>query len=486
MTVIRPRVSPDPGPQAATAAAAGITAVPTHAPGMTTTIPEKIIKPWKLPPQKKYVLRNARVIDPVAGAVLPRPATVRLAGGKIESVDVDKDGDADDPGADDADAVVVDLAGRLVCPGLIDCHVHLSAVAGSATLDGVMALRGDDAASLLRQPDACARTLRRGFTTVRDCGGAPLPALRDAIDDDVFPGPRLFAAGRALSQTGGHGDTGRGGQGAGSCCGGGGGPSGLSVICDGVPECIRAAREQLRSGADFIKLMVGGGVASPTDRLENTQFTGAEVRAIAEVARSYGTWVTAHAYTPAAIRHAVENGVTGIEHGNFIDEDTARYMAERDVWLTPTLVTYQALGSDKYAGFLPPANQDKNQRVEVLAQGLRSLEIAAAAGVKMCYGSDLLGPMTAEQPREFGLRARVLASPEVLRHATVNAARMLRREHVLGQVRAGFAADLLVLAGDANPLDDVAVLDRPEESVLAVVKDGRVYESRWSGLPRDV
>ncbi|GKT91145.1 amidohydrolase [Colletotrichum tofieldiae] len=108
--------------------------------------------------------------------------------------------------------------------------------------------------------------------------------------------------------------------------------------------------------------MVGGGVASPTDRIENTQFTADEIRAISEVARSYGTWVTAHAYTPRAIRHAVENGVTGIEHGNFIDKETAEFMAEKGVWLTPTLVTYAAMGSDKYAGFLPLKTSERTRK----------------------------------------------------------------------------------------------------------------------------
>lgn len=143
-------------------------------------------------------------------------------------------------------------------------------------------------------------------------------------------------------------------------------------------------------------------------------------------------------------------------------------------WLTPTLVTYEAMASDKYADFLPPSNRQKNE--EVLAIGLKSIEIAAAAGVTMCYGSDLLGPLTAEQSREFGIRKRVLSSLEVLRSATVNAARRIGQESFLGQVKEGFAADVLILK--ENPLDDVGILDEPERHVLAVIKNGRVYESR--------
>ncbi|KAK7752353.1 hypothetical protein SLS62_005689 [Diatrype stigma] len=439
-------------------------------------IPEKVIKPWKLPPQKTYVFKNCNIIDPADGVVRPN-ATVKLAGGTIQSV---RDRQSQSQTSDEQDCsdetdgtIVVDLAGRYLCPGLIDCHVHLSSVPGEATLAGTMqSASSDPAVSLVRQPFVCGQVLRRGFTTVRDCGGATL-ALKEAIADDVFPGPRLFIAGRALSQTGGHGDTRSAhdrGPPSGSCCGAGG----LAVVCDGVPDCTRAAREQLRTGADFIKVMVGGGVASPTDALESTQFTAAEVAAIVEVARGHGVAVTAHAYTPRAIRHAVDAGATGIEHGNLLDGATAAHMAARGVRLTPTLVAYEAMAASSGGGFLPPESRRKNDAV--LTHGLRSLKIAAAAGVEMCYGSDLLGPLAAEQSCEFAIRRQVLSSLEVLRSATVNAARLLGQEEFLGRVAEGFAADVLILR--ENPLEDVGILADPESHVLAVIKNGRVYESR--------
>jgi imidazolonepropionase-like amidohydrolase len=435
-------------------------------------IPEKLVKPWKLPAQQVYIFRHANVVDPVSGTVKTKQ-TVKLSNGLIESVEPTHSHDASTTESS-ADAVVLELNGKYLCPGLIDCHVHLSAVAGDASLSGGMG--GQDIAdSYFRQPYLCGQMLSRGFTTVRDTGGATL-SLKEALADDVFPGPRLFIVNKALSQTGGHGDT-RGSHDHQQCCTSGA----LSMVCDGVPACTLAAREQFRTGADFIKVMTGGGVASPTDKLENTQFTAAELRAITEVADTYGSFVTAHAYTPKAIRHAVDNGVMGIEHGNLVDEDTARYMASKGVWLTPTLVTYDAMGSSKYAGFLPPANAAKNR--EVLARGLESLRIAHEAGVTICHGSDLLGPLQAEQSREFEIRSRALSSATVLRGATVNAAKMLGQEGFLGQVKQGFAADVLVL--QENPLEDVAVLGRPEESVLAVVKNGRVYSSRWNRLPQD-
>ncbi|KKY19428.1 putative amidohydrolase 1 [Diplodia seriata] len=426
------------------------------------------VKPWRLPAQKTYIFTNANLIDPAEGTVQPN-ATIEISNGLIKSIS------SNTARADTDDATVVDLAGsKYICPGLIDAHVHVVATPGEADLGGCVAM--DPAVSMTRQPFVVKQMLSRGFTTARDCGGAGL-ALKEAIRDGVFPGPRLFIANHALSQTGGHADF-RGAHDHTQCCGGH--VTGLGVLCDGVPECIKAAREQLHTGADFIKLMGGGGVASPTDALEHTQFTADEVRAVAEVARGYNTWVTAHAYTPRAIRHAVDNGVTGIEHGNFIDEATAEYMAERGVYLTPTLIAYDAMA--RREGFLPPESRVKNE--EVLAQGLRALEIASKAGVTMCYGSDLLGPLGIEQAREFGLRAKVLSAKQVLQSATINAAKMLRQDGYLGQVKEGFAADMLLL--NANPLDDIEVFDRPEKHLLAVIKDGRVYSSRWSKLAEDV
>jgi imidazolonepropionase-like amidohydrolase len=268
------------------------------------TIPEKLVKPWKLPPRRTYLFKNANVVDPASGKIITI-ATVRISGGLVDSVSTE----ASARPYGEADAVVVDLAGKYVTPGLIDAHVHLASVPGSASLDGSF---DDGPASHLRQPFVAIQGLRRGFTTLRDCGGATLD-LKESIADDVFPGPRLFIANKALSQSGGHGDR-RGMHDyspTSTCCGGRTIGSALSVVCDGVPDCIRAARDQLRTGADFVKIMVGGGVASPADKLANTQFTAAEIRAIVEVAESYGTFVTAHAYTPRAIRHAIDNGVRG-------------------------------------------------------------------------------------------------------------------------------------------------------------------------------
>lgn len=189
--------------------------------------------------------------------------------------------------------------------------------------------------------------------------------------------------------------------------------------------------------------------------------------------------VTAHAYTPAAIRNAIENGVMGIEHGNLIDEATARLMAEKGAFLTPTLITYQTMASKEFGTFLPPSIAAKN--LQVLEAGLRSIQIADQAGVTMCYGTDLLGPLQVKQTGEFTLRKQAgLSALKILQSATVNAARMLQQSDKLGRIKEGTVADLLVL--NANPLEDIEVLDRPQKHLLAVIKEGKILESRWSKM----
>ncbi|KAL2311861.1 Amidohydrolase [Schizosaccharomyces pombe] len=256
----------------------------------------------------------------------------------------------------------------------------------------------------------------------------------------------------------------------------------ISRICDGADECLKAARDELRKGADFIKIMAGGGVASPTDKLSSLQFTPEEIRAIVKAANSSGTYVTAHAYTTHSIRQCVENGVRGIEHGNLIDESTAALMADHDAYLTPTLITYKIMASEPFSKFLPEASRTKN--AEVLASGLKSLAIAKNAGVKICYGSDLLGPLIAAQTGEFLLRSAVCKPIEILQQATINPAKLFGMENKLGQLKPGFYADLIIL--NSNPLEDISILDKPDRHLLAVMKGGRIFKSRWTKLPSDI
>jgi imidazolonepropionase-like amidohydrolase len=320
--------------------------------------------------------------------------------------------------------------------------------------------------------------VRRGFTTARDTGGAS-KLIAESIEEGLLEGPRLFQCGKALSQTGGHGDFSpakSGGSDTGCC---GGHAQSVGRTADGVPQVLKATRKELKAGADFIKIMVGGGVASETDAIETVQFTAEEIQAITTTCRQMGKkHTTAHAYTVDAVNHAIDNGVKGIEHGNLIDKATAQKMASKGIYLTPTLSCYGIMVRPPFEDFLPESGKLKN--AEVMKQGLEALKIAHDAGVTICYGSDLLTSMHALQTEEFVARASILSSADVLRHATTNAAKMLGLPNKLGVISVGAHADFLIL--NKNPLEDVTILDRPEEHLEAVVKAGRVVSSALVGL----
>jgi imidazolonepropionase-like amidohydrolase len=431
---------------------------------------ESVTTPWKQRRPKTYIFTNASVIDPLDGSIRSS-ATVSLVGGLVHSV---ADENIPTPHRDDDNTLCLDLKGKYILPGLWDCHVHLAAVQGSRTLDEILHLSPET--NLLRQPSIGQEMLDRGFTTVRDCGGAGL-ALKRAFAEGIHPGPHLFIAGHQLSQSGGCGD-GRSplDDKDSQCCGG---AKQLACrIVDGVPECLRFSREELRHGADFLKIMAGGGVASPRGGLGDAEFTEEELRAITTVAENAGTFVTAHAYTPGVIRRAVECGVMGIEHGNFLDRETAELMATKGVFLTPTLVTYAVSEMAEFGSFV--SDESKTKLKDTLESGLEAIELAKQAGVTICFGTDLLGPMHFAQTKEFQLRSAVQSPLEIVQSATVNAARMMRREESFGRVAPGFVADFMIL--NANPLEDITVLDRPERHLLAVFKEGRVVSSRWSLL----
>ncbi|KAL7952746.1 hypothetical protein V8C34DRAFT_322545 [Trichoderma compactum] len=428
----------------------------------------KIIKPWKLDAQPTYIFTNTKLVDPVQAQVTEN-VTIKTVGGKIVSVNTNS---STSPTTIDGE-IVVDLNGKHICPGLIDCHVHIAVVPGEANLSAYQSMT--ERISLIRQPWVLKPMIERGFTSIRDCGGATL-AMKEAVEDGICVGPRLFIAGYALSQTGGHGDM-RSSHDQSPCsCGT---VSGISRIVDGPSECFRVARDELRQGADFIKTMGGGGIASATDKVENLQFSDEEIKAIVTAAKNNGTYVTSHSYTPQAIQQAIRQGVRGIEHGNLIDEETAKLMAEAGTFLTPTLVTHVM---SKQLNFLPPISAAKND--EVLQKGLRAIKIATDAGVTVCFGTDLLGPLHFAQSKEFSVRSQVQTPAEILRSATVNAAKLLMRENELGQIKEGYAADFIVLSG--NPLEDITILDRAAENILAVVKDGRVLTSKLDDVKIDV
>ncbi|KAF7319587.1 Amidohydro-rel domain-containing protein [Mycena chlorophos] len=447
-------------------------------------LPKLAIKPWVRPPPDELVLANARVVLPESSSLASGMQDIHIKEGKIVEVKAGLKVDG---------VKTVDLAGAYVCPGLIDCHVHVTAVPGTKNmLDLYLSSEQDvnlrttyvlkgmvPSWSTTTSLTSTIEMLLRGFTTVRDTGGAS-KRIALAIEEGLIPGPRLIQCGKALSQTGGHGDAVPVGTSESTCCGGH--HKGLGRVADGVPEVLKATREELKGGADFIKIMVGGGVASETDSIESVQFTADEIRAITTTCKQMGSkMVTAHAYTVDAVRHAIENGVGGIEHGNLIDRPTANLMASKGIYLTPTLSCYGIMIRPPFEDFLPPDGKVKN--AQVMAKGLDALKIAHEAGVTICYGSDLLTSMHALQTEEFTVRSKILPSAAVLQHATCNAAKMLNKTGLIGTIAPGAYADLLVLG--KNPLEDVTVLDWPEDHLLAVMKGGRVWRSRVDGLVVD-
>jgi imidazolonepropionase-like amidohydrolase len=362
-----------------------------------------------------------------------------------------------------AGAERIDLRGRTLMPGLIDAHIHI------VLTEVNLQLLSDVPLTLLAAKGSVAMRamLMRGFTTLRDTGGADF-GMKAAVEQGLFTGPRLFIAGQPLSQTGGHADFRKRTQSGFSCacC------SGLSWtarVADGVPDVIKAVRDELRKGADHIKIMVSGGVASQSDPLESVQYRMDEIEAAVEEADRWGSYVCAHAYSARSIARAVAGGVRTIEHGNLIDAPTAALMAEKGAYIVPTLVAYDALKRRGPQYGLSDYSLAKNELV--LEAGLRSLELCRAAGIKIGFGSDLLGQLQNDQCNEFTIRGQVMRPQEVIRSATLVNAEIVRREGKLGELVPGAHADLLVVDGD--PYADLSVFLGQGARIPAIMLGGR-------------
>ena len=408
----------------------------------------------------RQVIRNARLFDSAAG-VMRDGSTIVIEGDRVvavtqEPIDVD-------------DAIVIDAGGSAVLPGLIDAHVHV--IASSHDL---ASLAQSPASLVAAESGAVMRgMLMRGFTTVRDAAGAD-HGLQEAVARGLFQGPRLYIAGFPISQTGGHADMRpKGVRGSGmfcSCAGLGF----MGAIADGVGEVRRAVREQVRTGANHIKIMAGGGVSSPTDPIDGTQFSMDELRAAVEEAEAANLYALAHAYSPRAVSRAVQAGVRSIEHGNLIDEATARLMKTQGTYFVPTLATYAALAEEGQQLGWSTEMLEKLQSVH--DRGLQAVRIARAEGVPIVFGTDLLGRMHERQPSEFGLRAPAMPPVEVLQSATITAARLMRQEQRIGQIVPGAWADLLVVDGD--PMESLQMLAEPETGIRLLMQGGRVIYDR--------
>jgi imidazolonepropionase-like amidohydrolase len=403
------------------------------------------------------LLRSARVLDVEAGTYL-EDHDVLAVDGRI--VDVGR-------GVRPMDgAGIIDVGGATVVPGLVDAHVHVTA----ATADLAALPTWSPSYVAAHSVGILRGMLERGFTTVRDAGGADWGLAR-ALSEGLLVGPRVLFCGKALSQTGGHGDVRSPGQSAFDdcpCC------PGLGRLANGVDAVRATARDELRKGAHHIKVMASGGVASPTDRIDSTQYSMPELQAVVEEAEAANRYVAAHAYTARAINRALEAGVRSIEHGNLLDDESVRLFRTNGAYLVPTLVTYWALKQEGMEHGLPRDNWEKVDTV--LGAGLSALERATRGGVRIVYGSDLLGGMHRHQSHEFRLRADVQPPLEVLRSATTVAADLLGLTGDVGVVAPGAHADLLIVDGD--PLEDAGVLAEPQARLRAVIQGGALVVDR--------
>ena len=336
----------------------------------------------------------------------------------------------------------IDAAGRVVVPGLIDAHFHAYAI----SLEGMRNERVPLSYSALAGARRLSSALARGFTTVRDVAGGDI-GLSNAIEQRLIVAPRYLFTGPALSQTGGHGDPRSADVDAcfshGHVC----------EIVDGVDNLRKAVRERFRTGSHAIKIMASGGVMSLTDPLVVPQYSADEIQAVTDEAARRGSYVAAHAYSPEAIQHAVLNGVRSIEHGNLLDAETAQLMSKNGSFLVPTLAAADAMDRRGEEAGLNAISQGKN--AELLAAGKTAISLAHAAGVKIGFGSDLMGPLEDDQLIGVQLQVEVLGVFQTLRAMTSVNAELLQ-DPTLGRLSPGAVGDAVIL--DGNPFDDPAVL----------------------------
>lgn len=406
------------------------------------------------------VLKNGNVLDVTSGQ-FQKSQDVYIQADKI--VDILSHQAESKAGYDE-----IDVTGQTIMPGLIDCHVHVLASDANLGLN----LLQPNAIVMFRAIPILNAMLMRGFTSVRDAGGADWSLAR-SVALGLVQGPRIFASGKALSQTGGHGDF----RARGSllqvepctCCFRSGA---IARVVDGVDNVRLAVREEIQQGADQIKIMASGGVASPTDPIANTQYSEAEICAIVDEATAANTYVMAHAYTPRAIKRAIKCGVRTIEHGNLVDQETAELMAEQGVFAVPTQITYEILM--KYGAEVGLSEDSLSKVDDVREAGIRALKYFDEAGVEMGYGSDLLGELHQHQSKEFLIRAEVLGNLKALQSATHTAAKILNMEGQLGCIKTNAIADILVV--DGNPVEDIHLLVDADKSITHIIKNGQLVK----------
>ncbi|WP_134426545.1 metal-dependent hydrolase family protein [Mycobacterium ulcerans] len=413
-------------------------------------------------------ISNVKVFDSVDGRITG-PVDVTVRGPVIASIAP--------AGAAALSGPAIDGTGKTLLPGLIDAHWH----AMFTTIPAALAQVSEFGYVVARAVVSARETLLRGFTTVRDLGG-PVFGVKQAIDEGSIPGPRIYPAGGFISQSGGHGDFRLPNEVPRGVCGHLSYTEiiGAAVIADGEAEVLRGAREMLRRGASQLKLMAGGGVTSAYDPLDVAQFTETEMRTAVEAAENWGTYVTVHAYTPRAIRAAIAAGVRCVEHGQLIDEPTAALLAEKDIWwcLQPFL-------DDEDAVAVPPPSVPKFK--QMVAGTDTAYQLAIKHGVKIAFGTDTLfdAKLASRQGAQLAKLTRWFTPAEVLQQATIRNAELLAMSGPrnpypgrLGVVAEGALADLILVDGD--PIADISLIARPDETFTTIIKNGRVVKGAAS------
>jgi imidazolonepropionase-like amidohydrolase len=419
-------------------------------------------------PAAAILIENVRIFDGRSDG-LSAASNVLVVGNLIETISRDS---ITAPAA--ASLTRIDGGGRTLLPGLIDAHVHIA----FQTVPQAALLTRDIGYVYIAAARGATEMLMRGFTSARDLGG-PTFGIKQAIDSGLVPGPRLWPSGAFISQSGGHGDFRL--------------PTelpappgytsyaervGAAAIADSPDEVRRRAREQLALGASQVKLMAGGGVSSHYDPLDVTQYTTAEIRAAVEAAENWGTYVTVHAYTPRAVRHAIEAGVKCIDHGQLLDDSTAKFMAEKGVWWS--LQPFVDDGTQRFA----EGSASRAKELEVREGTDAAYRLARQYGIKTAFGSDALfsAQAAAKQGEMLTRLSRWYSNPEILRMATSGNAELLALSGPrapypgkLGVVETGALADLLLVNGD--PVADIHLVADPDRNFVVIIKDGKVYKN---------
>jgi imidazolonepropionase-like amidohydrolase len=423
-------------------------------------------RPMPAPPPTPIMFTNFRLFDGKSGAL--RGGLVLLVdGNRIKAVSTGN------PAAPDG-ARVVDCGGRVIMPGLIDAHWH--SLFAAVPLPRLMA--GDVGYIVLAASAEAERTLMRGFTTLRDLGG-PVFALKQAIDEGLVPGPRIYPSGAMITTTGGHGDLRPLSELPRSP---GGAFSSLreaegSMIADGADEVRLRVREQLIQGASQIKLVGGGGVSSPRSPLDVTTFSGPELRAAVEAAEGWNTFVTVHAYAPTTIQRAIAAGAKCIEHAHLMDDATAKLMADNGIWLS----IQPFLGDEDT---VPLTGPSRIKQLQVFAATDSAYQLATKHKIKTAFGSDLLfsEALATRQGTMLTHLTRWYTNSDILKMATGGNAELLglcgpRNPYPgkLGVVEAGAFADLLLV--DGNPIENIDLIATPDKNFLIIMKDGKIYKN---------